>query len=311
MTSLVAPQLSAVCPTPAMPDSSLQSSQPVAEAVLQKEACKSKRVTDFFAAPQNTSENTIQLPLSACKVLKLDEVKDLRDEEVTAEMLVACVAHIRTLEAKLVAAGKRKEPASSTGPHTPAGAKKAKGDATAPAASSAPVSKKQTAMIIKRLITGTKQALKGVKFFKGGYDSTVRDAKTSDMISMPEFEAVFAGGKLIQPTPQNKPGSKVYIKEYTGTEATALLGSAATALKGELWLKGGAPTRGFGGFFGGGGGFSKGKKLGSTPLSITHMKVNYSSNSNQLSVTVSLLNGETGGGLCGGGDSDDDTCAYW
>ena len=79
------------------------------------------------------------------------------------------------------------------------------------------------------------------------------------------FQSLFGSeGKLVQPTPTNKPKSKVIIRSMSGESIISILGSPL--LKGSEWLKGGAPSRGFGGyggFFGGrgGGGFSKGKKL--------------------------------------------------
>ena len=62
-------------------------------------------------------------------------------------------------------------------------------------------------------MTASKQSLKGVKFFSG-YDATSREAKAQDLISKAEFDAVFNSGTLIQPTPQNKPNSKVKITSY-------------------------------------------------------------------------------------------------
>ena len=85
---------------------------------------------------------------------------------------------------------------------------------------------------------------------------------------------------------------QVTIREYSASEAKALLGSAADALKGELWVKGGAPSRGFGMFGGGGGGFAKGRKKGSTALDVTSMKVTYSADAQKLSVVMSVVNAD-------------------
>ncbi|KAK3235894.1 hypothetical protein CYMTET_53937 [Cymbomonas tetramitiformis] len=242
------------------------------------------------------------LQLVSGKVFNLSEAHLTlsKDEDVTMEIFTACLQRIRQLEAQVSTATveidswkrKRSEAATSTN-----ASKQQKLDV----ASGTSVSKKQVDMILKKVVTGAKQSLKGVKFFPG-WDSTAREAKVSDLVSKAEFETVFKGGKLIQPTPENKPKSQVTIKEYTGEAIVELLGASAKNLKGELWQKGGAPTRGFG-FFGGGGGFSKGKKLGSVPLDITVMKVTYSNASQQLSIALSVTN-SSGGGSCGY-DSDD------
>jgi hypothetical protein len=73
--------------------------------------------------------------------------------------------------------------------------------------------------------------------------------------------------------------------------AVAVLGDKAIAwLKGELWVKGGAPTRGFGSFFGGGGGgFAKGRKLRSVQLELLKMEAKYSEANQQLNVSLSLI----------------------
>mmetsp|Transcript_7843 Transcript_7843/g.13528 ORF Transcript_7843/g.13528 Transcript_7843/m.13528 type:complete len:304 (-) Transcript_7843:179-1090(-) len=291
---------------PCVPTPPSQTAAPSADA----QTTAPKRVTDFFSSSlkgKRTSELGLNTP---GKLLNLDNVQHLRDEDVTCEMLVACVTHIRALESELEnVQSKRKEPSTSGAPSAAKKARTSDADTNGNATATV-VNKKQKDMILKRLGTGTKQALKGVKFFSG-YDATSREAKTSDMISKAEFDAVFTGGKLIQPTPENKPGSKVHIKQYTSEEAAVLLGTTLSALKGELWSKGGTPSRGGGGFSfgrggfsfgGGGGGFAKGKKLGSTPLSVLHLKVQYSAPSQQLSVCVTLFNGGSANQCC----SDDD-----
>jgi hypothetical protein len=262
-------------------------------------ATTTKQVTHFFApSAKGKRVRTSELELSTPgKTLNLDAVQAMTDDEVTAEMLAACVVRIRALEAELESSNTNKA-ASGAGSSA---AKKARTEAVAQE-STTQVVKKQTDMILKRLATGTKQGLKVVKFFSG-YDATSRDVKTSDMISKAEFEAVFTGGTLTQPTPQNKPGSKVYIKEYTSQQANELLGTSLSNWKGEQWAKGGAPTRGFGFFGGGGGGFSKGKKLGSATLTVLKLKAQYSLSSQQLAVTVTLINEGALRSM-----SDDDDC---
>jgi hypothetical protein len=63
----------------------------------------------------------------------------------------------------------------------------------------------------------------------------------------------------------------------------------------------GVPTRGFGFFGGGGGGFSKSIKQGSCDVSIRSAEINYSKNN--MKCTLKFEVGENGGGR--GGDSDD------
>lgn len=94
--------------------------------------------------------------------------------------------------------------------------------------------------------------------------------------------------------------SQVIVRQFNQSQASELFGSATGILKGELWQKGGAPACGFG-VFGGGGGFSKGKKLRSVELTILSMKVSYSNSSQLLSVNISVVNVDSDQG---GFDSD-------
>lgn len=61
-----------------------------------------------------------------------------------------------------------------------------------------------------QILTAAKQSLRGVKFFSG-YDATPREAKAQDLITRAEFDSVFTGGTILQPTPQNKPNSQVRL----------------------------------------------------------------------------------------------------
>jgi len=86
-----------------------------------------------------------------------------------------------------------------------------------------------------------------------------------------------------------------------------------------VWNKGGKPTHGyagfggFGGLFGGrlgrgGGGFSKGSRVGSAPLRLLNAKMTYSTKGLKLSLKVSCTNGSAssaGGGDYDGFESDD------
>ena len=133
---------------------------------------------------------------------------------------------------------------------------------------------------------------KGQKFFTY-HDATSRTVNVSEFLTRVEFDSLFEGkGTLVQPTPENKPKSKVIIRNMAGSALMVLLGSPV--IKGQEWTKGGKPTRGFGGFFfgrGGGGGFAKGRKLKMNPLVAQDQAVvTYSTASTKLSVKIQFIN---------------------
>lgn len=148
-------------------------------------------------------------------------------------------------------------------------------------------------MLLKKITMSVKKALKGTKFFSS-IDACNREIKVQEMMSKEEFETVFGStGVQIQPTPENNPNSTVIIKVYNSEQAKEALNDID--VKGEVWLKGGCPTRG--GFFGGGG-FTKGKKIGSVRLTLLDLKANYSTKSQKLMMTFTFINAPT--------ESDDD-----
>ena len=178
------------------------------------------------------------------------------------------------------------------------------------AAAEAVVSASQLKMLKKKMVAGIKSGMKGVKFH-AGYDSTVRSIKHADFMTSAEFQSVFgAHGTLLQPTASNKPKSTVTIKSLSPADALAAMGlDAGHQFKGELWTKGGQPSRGGGGYgsmfgsFGGrgGGGFSKGKKIkgGTAVVFSGNVEVKFSANSGKLNLKMPM---EPPSATMGGGD---------
>jgi len=116
----------------------------------------------------------------------------------------------------------------------------------------------------------------------------------------PKKKAIQNYGTQTQPTPTNLPKSTVIIRELTRADLVNIFGEETlSGLKCNLWKKGGIPTGGgFGGFFGrrGGGGFSKGSKIGSVPLLISSAKLNYSTNNLKVTLRFSCTSGSESGG---------------
>ncbi|KAJ7473991.1 hypothetical protein FB451DRAFT_1034958, partial [Mycena latifolia] len=168
-----------------------------------------------------------------------------------------------------------------------------------PTASSSKAEEKKRKMQIKKIFDRLKKECKaeGLKF-----QGSPKTIKFDEVLETAEFETLFGGkGRLVQPTPQNKPKSAVTIIEFnTAAHLQSFFGDELKPLKGNLWSKGGVPTRGFGFFGGGGGGFSKSVKHGTCDVSIRSAEISYSKNN--LKCTLKFEVGQVGGG--GGYDSD-------
>mmetsp|Transcript_10658 Transcript_10658/g.15991 ORF Transcript_10658/g.15991 Transcript_10658/m.15991 type:complete len:281 (-) Transcript_10658:1250-2092(-) len=139
---------------------------------------------------------------------------------------------------------------------------------------------KRIKMIRNKVNQGIKVGLKTVKFHEG-FNKVSRSVTMTDFVTMDEFEAVFGPhGTLLQPTKENKPNSKVYIKSLTGNESNAVLGvSDDHKFKAQLWRKGAS--------------FSKSHKIkGGCEVHIVDAEVKYSMGSNKLTFKCKLLNGE-------------------
>ena len=174
-------------------------------------------------------------------------------------------------------------------------AKKASSSSSSSSSSAAAPSKTILNGHKKQIIASVKANLKSVKFFTG-YDAVDRKIKVDQFVPEAVFQALFgAEGTLMQPTPQNKPKSKVIIRVISGHSILRILGSPI--FKGTEWIKGGAPQSSFGfGFFGGGGGrggFSKGKKLKQVVLEFhqqsgSDIEVSYATTSQKLKFSLSF-----------------------
>ena len=160
--------------------------------------------------------------------------------------------------------------------------------------SSAPVSKTILNGHKKQIVQSIKANLKSLKFFTS-YDAIDRKVKVDQFVPENVFQSMFGSeGTLLQPLPDNKPKSKVIIRRVRGTSVLSILGEPT--LKGTEWIKGGAPSRGYGGFGGGffgrgGGGFSKGKKLKQVELVYSgeiYIEVKYATTSQKMTFALSF-----------------------
>ena len=159
----------------------------------------------------------------------------------------------------------------------------------------APVSKTILNGHKKQIVQSIKANLKSLKFFTS-YDAIDRKVKVDQFVPENVFQSMFGSeGTLLQPLPTNKPKSKVIIRRIQGGSVLSILGEPT--LKGTEWIKGGAPSRGYGGFGGGffggrgGGGFSKGKKLKQVELVYSgeiYIEVKYATTSQKMTFALSF-----------------------
>jgi len=222
----------------------------------------------------------------------LDLTQPITEDMVSLEAMEALRQHCLTLETASKKSRSFGSLSSSSSMSTPNKTSSSSASSSiTPSAKQVATSKK---MVAKKLSQSIKNNLKPLKFFSG-YDRVERALNVDDIVSRMEFDSVFKGvGCVTQPTKQNKPKSKVIIQKLEASELMTLLGNPT--FKGQEWLKGGAPTRGFGGygfgFGGGGGGFSKGKKLKQTEVSLSQEAVvSYSTVSNKLTLKLKFCNG--------------------
>ncbi|KAJ7447594.1 hypothetical protein B0H11DRAFT_2082720 [Mycena galericulata] len=221
-----------------------------------------------------------------------DELDLTASIPITSEVLDAMRRRIIQLEDELAVPppAKRAKTAATASPV-------ASTSTAAPTASSSKAEEKKRKMQVKKIFDRLKKECKaeGVKF-----QGSAKTIKFDEVLEQAEFDVLFGGkGHLVQPTPLNKPKSAVTIIEFnTSAHLQAFFGDELKPLKGNLWSKGGVPTRSFG-FFGGGG-FSKSVKHGTCDVSIRSAEINYSKNN--LKCTLKFEVAQNGGG--GGYDSD-------
>ncbi|KAL5530067.1 hypothetical protein ACEPAF_6324 [Sanghuangporus sanghuang] len=123
--------------------------------------------------------------------------------------------------------------------------------------------------IIKKIWSSLQKEVKTEKYkFRGGPPKTCR---IEEVIEEDEFFEIFTGrpdyAGVIQPRPDNKPGSSVHIYEYPTEEIEKIFGKHHKELKGNRYSLGGIAAR-----------FAKGQKIGLVLLNINHLQVNYSRN---------------------------------
>ncbi|KAK7065023.1 hypothetical protein R3P38DRAFT_2595420 [Favolaschia claudopus] len=229
-------------------------------------------------------------------LLNGDEVDLAASVPVTQEVLDAMRLRIIQLEDQLATAPPAKRAKTTANAEASASTSSA-----APTASSSKADEKKRKMQVKKIFDRLKKECKSDSLKFQGTSKTV---KFDEVLEPAEFETLFGGkGRLIQPTPQNKPKSTVTIMEFnTPAHIQGFFGDEMKALKGNVWSRGGVPTRGFGFFGGGGGGFSKSIKQGTCDVTIRSLDVNYSKNSLKCALKFEVA--QVGGGGYGGYDSD-------
>ncbi|KAJ7650898.1 hypothetical protein FB45DRAFT_780155 [Roridomyces roridus] len=205
---------------------------------------------------------------------------------VTAEVLSAMRLRIIELEDQLLSP----PPAKRAKTAVAAAAPDASASTAGPSASSSKADEKKRKLQVKKIFDRLKKECKseGVKF-----QGSAKTIKFDEVFEQTEFEALFGGkGLLVQPTPQNKPNSVVTIIQFnTAAHLQSFFGDELKALKGNVWSRGGVPTGG--GFFRGGGGFSKSIKQGTTDVNIRSAEINYSKNN--LKCTLKFEVAQAGG----------------
>ncbi|KAF8318171.1 hypothetical protein DL93DRAFT_2076164 [Clavulina sp. PMI_390] len=134
---------------------------------------------------------------------------------------------------------------------------------------------------LKKLFDALKKELRSPTCkFQGRGPKTL---KVDEILEPDEFDQVFGNkGRLIQPTPTNKPGSTVTIIIYAGDSINELFGDELKPLKGDVWNIGGAPF------------FTKSKKLGTCEVEIISIEVSYSKNTSKASIKFEV--DQIGGG---------------
>ncbi|KAJ7160524.1 hypothetical protein C8R43DRAFT_1063769 [Mycena crocata] len=231
-----------------------------------------------------------------------DEVDLTAAIPVTSEVLDAMRLRIIQLEDEMASPAPPKRAKKAAPTASAVASTSASASVSAPTASSSKAEDKKRKMQVKKIFDRLKKECKaeGVKF-----QGSPKTIKLDEVLEPAEFEALFGGkGRLIQPTPQNKPKSAVTIIEFTtAAHIAAFFGDELKPLKGTVWSRGGVPTGGFGGFFGGGGGgFSKSIKQGACDVEIHSVEISYSKNN--LKCTLKFEVGQAGRGGGGGYDSD-------
>jgi len=247
------------------------------------------------AKKRKTADSNLILKLPSGEDLNLAE--KITQSQVTLDNMEMLRKHCLALEQQKKSAKSfgSLSSSSSSSMATPSRSMSSSSSTITPSAKQIASSRK---LVSKKLTQSIKNGLKPLKFFSS-YDRVERALSVDDIVSRTEFDAMFKGaGKVTQPTATNKPNSKVIIQQIESAELMTLLGDPS--FKGTEWLKGGAPTRGFGGGFygfgGGGGGFSKGKKLKQTDVQLSDVAtVSYSNASSKLTLKLKFCNGSAPG----------------
>jgi len=173
---------------------------------------------------------------------------------------------------------KRQRRASTTTTTTTATTTTTTGTTTA----TTPVTEKVAAKIItakkKLLAQHVKSKLKPMKFW-AGYNREAHTVNVDEILTQGEFDSIFGSyGTLEQPTPQNKPTSKVIIRNLSSDDMAKIFGSQFVDFKVNVWRKGGGST------------FRKSIKLGQEVISVEDCVVKYSQPSSKVSLKFSCIN---------------------
>ena len=138
----------------------------------------------------------------------------------------------------------------------------------------------------KAIIAGIKTDLRSKKFRStGGWfddEEITESVKCSIPMQFADFDALFLkceDVELLQPRPDNKPKSKVYLAVLSGHAATILLGVKENSLSGTLWNN---PRK-----------FQKSYKIDTRPVVIKTLNVQFSVSTGRLVCTAKVKMEET------------------
>ncbi|KAL8277328.1 hypothetical protein RQP46_010281 [Phenoliferia psychrophenolica] len=232
--------------------------------------------------PAASASKLISLPIGPNGALQSVDLSKPFDASVqgTPEVLDALRHTILMLQAELQANKRAKvTPAPSAAPVASSSS-----SSVGPAAVKA--AEKKNKMHLKTLFNSLKKGIKAEKW--QGLDKVI---KIDEILEVHEFAEIFgkSGGKLVQPTPQNKPTSTVTIMTFTESQIASLFGAEwkPETLKGHEWSRGG--------IFDG-----KSIKRGLVTVDPSYMEVSYSKGTLKASLKFGCSGGEYITGRRGG-----------
>ena len=198
------------------------------ENVVEKK--KEQGIASFFTKKTTTTRKkkrkTKKKTKNELNLIKLpsgnvfDVMKDKVPEQVTHEFAQALVDRIKELTSTMKKTSNKKTSSPPT------------------------ISKPSKTVLkghVKQIVSSIKANLKSQKFFTP-WNAVNRTVRVNQFIPKEVFDCLFGNvGCLIQPTPTNKPKSKVIIRVLSAPQIFEILGKPK--LKGTEWIKGGLSCR--------------------------------------------------------------------